>query len=217
MKIASYNIQRGRGLDFVRHLERAIDVLRSIDADVIGLQEVVVEPEGPHGDQLQTIARALGMKCAFVAARPHDLGDYGVAILSRVEIANVCAHDLSVPRMEKRVVLEAETCGRRVFVCHFGLGPRERRAQAEKLRAIVACAPKPRLVLGDFNEWTHGAVAHALEAELGVIPRVVTHPAAWPVLPLDRIYSDARIVSLSAHRTPPAHVASDHLPLVAVI
>src|SRR6185436_1572420 len=121
MIVASYNIQRGRGLDFVRRIERAVEVLRSVDADVIGLQEVVVEPEGPRGDQLRIIADALGMKSHFASARPHGLGDYGVAILSRTEIASVRTHDISVPRMERRVVLEAETEGVRVFVCHFGL------------------------------------------------------------------------------------------------
>ena len=140
MIVASYNIQRGRGLDFVRRIERAVEVLRSVDADVIGLQEVVVEPEGPRGDQLRIIADALGMKSHFASARPHGLGDYGVAILSRTEIASVRTHDISVPRMERRVVLEAETEGVRVFVCHFGLGLRERRAQAEKLRTIESTA-----------------------------------------------------------------------------
>jgi endonuclease/exonuclease/phosphatase family metal-dependent hydrolase len=186
-----------------------------VDADDIGLQEVVVEPDGPHGDQLREIAHALDMKGAFAAARPHGLGEYGVALLSRTVIENVREHDVSVPHMERRVVLEAMTAGRHVFVCHFGLGPRERRAQATKLREILSHAPRPRIALGDFNEWTHGAVAHALEAELGVIPRVVTHPAAWPMLPLDRIYSDAPIEGLRAHRGPPAGIASDHLPVVA--
>lgn len=215
MKIATYNIQRGRGLDFARRIERAVAVLRSIDADIVALQEVVV---GPTGDQAKTIADALGMQHRFAAARPHGgSGEYGLALLSRAAIGTVRPHDLSVPRCEPRIVLQAETLGVRVFVCHFGLGPRERAHQAIRLRAILAEAPKPRVVLGDFNEWTHGAVAHALEAELGVIPRVKTHPAAFPLLALDRIYSDLPQSNFEAHRTPPAHVASDHLPLVSML
>ena len=105
----------------------------------------------------------------------------------------------------------------RVFVCHFGLGPSERQRQAIMLRGILSAAPKPRIALGDFNEWTHGAVANALEAELGAISRVKTHPAAWPMLPLDRIYSDMPIEAAYAHWDGVSRVASDHLPLVAHI
>lgn len=213
--VATYNIQRGRGLDFARRIGRAIEVLQSIGADVVGLQEVVVEPDGPRGDQAGAIAAALRMKCAFIGARPHGRGAYGVAILSRTDIVNVRAHDISVPRRERRTVLEAEVNGLRIFVCHFGLGPNERRIQARALKKVLSGAPKPRIALGDFNEWTHGAVAHTLEAELGAIPRVKTHPAAWPMLALDRIYSDLPIHTLHAHGTAPASVASDHLPLVA--
>lgn len=217
MKIATYNIQRGRGLDFARRIERAIEVLRTIDADVIGLQEVVAEPEGVHGDQGKIIADALGMQHVFAGARPHGRGEYGVAVLSRKDIRRAHTHDISVPRCERRIVLQAETQGLSMFVCHFGLGPRERQRQATALRAILAAAPKPRIALGDFNEWTHGAVAYALEAELGAIPAIKTHPAAWPMLPLDRIYSDVPFASVEAHRTAPANVASDHLPLIAVL
>jgi endonuclease/exonuclease/phosphatase family metal-dependent hydrolase len=217
VKIATYNIQRGRGLDFARRIERAIDVLRAIDADVIGLQEVVVDPEGAHGDQGKAIADALGMHHRFAGARPHGSGRYGVAVLSRTPIGETRVHDVSVPRCERRIVLEAAVGRMRVFVCHFGLGPRERQRQANALRKILAASPKPRIALGDFNEWTHGAVAHALEAELGAIPKVKTHPAALPLLPLDRIYSDVPFETLEAHRASPAHVASDHLPLIAVI
>jgi endonuclease/exonuclease/phosphatase family metal-dependent hydrolase len=44
---------------------------------------------------------------------------------------------------------------------------------------------------------------------------IATHPAAYPMLPLDRIYSDSRIAEVRAHRTGLSRMASDHLPLVA--
>lgn len=215
MIVATYNIQRGRGLDFVRRLSRAIDVLSHLHADVIGLQEVVREPHGPRGDQAGDIARALGMNIVFQAARPHGSGLYGVALLSKHPIEDVDHVDLSVPKREPRVALRANVLRTTFFVCHFGLGPRERAMQAGILRSHLRAHHGPRVVMGDFNEWSHGPVAHALESELGVAKMVATHPAAHPILPLDRIYSDAPLSGVHAHRVGVARVASDHLPLVA--
>jgi endonuclease/exonuclease/phosphatase family metal-dependent hydrolase len=39
IKVASYNIHKGVGLDRLRRPERILDVLAEIDADVVGLQE----------------------------------------------------------------------------------------------------------------------------------------------------------------------------------
>ena len=39
IKVASYNIHKGIGLDRRRNPERVVEVLREIDADVIALQE----------------------------------------------------------------------------------------------------------------------------------------------------------------------------------
>jgi endonuclease/exonuclease/phosphatase family metal-dependent hydrolase len=80
----------------------------------------------------------------------------------------------------------------------------------------------PRIVLGDFNEWTRGLAtrllrSHLESADIRVhLRRSYTYPGVLPFLHLDHIYYDPklRLERLSLHRTGKALVASDHLPLV---
>lgn len=217
MLVATYNIQRGRGLDLTRDLDRTIELLASIGAEIVGLQEVVEEPRGPRGDQTRLIAESLGMYHVFQPARRLGRGHYGVALLSRSPISSSAGVDLSIPRREPRAAVHARIGTADVFVCHFGLGPAERSQQVSRLRAVLRAAGPRRVVMGDFNEPGHGPVARTLEAELGPRDLVLSHPALLPLFALDRIYSDAAVHGLRAHHTSVARVASDHLPVVAEI
>ena len=61
LRVASYNVHGCRGWGSRRDVARNVRVLREIDADVVGLQEV----ESRHGrsdiDQAEEFAVALGM------------------------------------------------------------------------------------------------------------------------------------------------------------
>jgi endonuclease/exonuclease/phosphatase family metal-dependent hydrolase len=90
---------------------------------------------------------------------------------------------------------------------------------------ILNCAeiPGPRLLLGDFNEWTHGLASKSLgrlfeSADIRLhLQRTRTYPGVIPFLHLDHIYYDQalELVSARLHRNRIALVASDHLPIVA--
>lgn len=81
----------------------------------------------------------------------------------------------------------------------------------------------PRVVLGDFNEWTAGVTSRLLAGALrnvdgrGHLRRAGTYPALAPVLRIDHIYyaGTLELLEFAVHRTRTALVASDHLPLVA--
>jgi endonuclease/exonuclease/phosphatase family metal-dependent hydrolase len=81
----------------------------------------------------------------------------------------------------------------------------------------------PRIVLGDFNDWTHGLVTRTLSTEFRFsdlaerLPRTRSYPALLPLLHLDHIYFDHHLHSYRAQiqRDRLSLVASDHLPLVA--
>ena len=80
-----------------------------------------------------------------------------------------------------------------------------------------------RVVLGDFNEWTHGLASRLLSQELRSadlrqhLRTRRTYPGALPFLHLDHVYYDhaLELERLTLHRSRLALVASDHLPLVA--
>ena len=86
-----------------------------------------------------------------------------------------------------------------------------------------AASSGPRLVLGDFNEWTRGLTSRLLSADLEApklrqfARRSRSYPGVLPLLHLDHIYHDQSLVleNFSVYRTRLSLVASDHLPLVA--
>ena len=87
--MATYNIHRGRGLDGRTSLGRIGDVLRQIDADVIGVQEI-------YQAQAEHLAQDLGMQLVTGITDHRPDGAYGNAILTRLRLLGVATFDLSV-------------------------------------------------------------------------------------------------------------------------
>jgi endonuclease/exonuclease/phosphatase family metal-dependent hydrolase len=192
--VASWNIQKGIGTDFRKRLERTAHILATMNADVIGLQEVL---RTPSSDQAIELANALDMTLVWGPARDvRGGGTFGNALLVRGDVIQSSVHDISVPHCEKRACLEvAVRVGEdvvRVFVCHFGLGPRERARQITRVMEITASCEEPRIVLGDFNEWQRrGPVTRTFETEFpSAAPPKRTHPSPLPLFALDRIVWD---------------------------
>jgi endonuclease/exonuclease/phosphatase family metal-dependent hydrolase len=81
----------------------------------------------------------------------------------------------------------------------------------------------PRLIVGDFNEWTVGLTTRLLRGSFKTFrpqhglrfPR--TYPGMLPVLSLDHYYYEQPLKLEQARlwRSRKALVASDHLPLIA--
>jgi endonuclease/exonuclease/phosphatase family metal-dependent hydrolase len=224
--VASYNIHRAIGLDRRRDVGRIADVIREIDPDVVGLQEVVRAPASAIGDQAAALAERLGMQVVMGATRMHGDGVYGNAILTRLPLAGSVTCDLSRGGREPRGCLRADlgANGRtfHVFNCHLGLGLRERREQLELLAEFIRASAGlagPRILLGDFNEWHRGPITRELRVEFSSPMRRMrrTHPALFPLFRLDRIYWDVELEgeSFHVHRSRRARLASDHLPVVA--
>ena len=244
LRIATYNIHKCRGIDRKVSPARIIAVIRELRADVVCLQEVVNAPEISSTaeripqvprllDQAGEIARALPEYAwAFGDNRPFYTGTYGNMTLSRFPLRGWRNHDLSRRRRERRGVLETEiemANGRtaHIFNVHLGTGHMERRYQARKLigpQILTRSEFKgPRLVIGDFNEWTRGLTTRLLRESFNTFrPRHVarfprTYPGLLPILTLDHCYYELPLV-LEENKlwyTRTALVASDHLPLVA--
>jgi endonuclease/exonuclease/phosphatase family metal-dependent hydrolase len=231
-RIATYNIHKGRGLDGRIRIERIARVLDHLNADIVALQEVVSH-EGPsiQDHQASYLAEQFGYAYAIGETRKHRGGVYGNVTLSRRNFELVRHVDLTVPRREERGVLRTDIRLEghviHVFNVHLGTAHRERRTQAVRLidedllRAIDISGP--RIILGDFNEWTHGLVTRTLSDEFHLtdlrdhVRRTRSYPAIFPLLSLDHIYFDHQLKIEKAwfHRNRLSLSASDHLPLVA--
>jgi endonuclease/exonuclease/phosphatase family metal-dependent hydrolase len=233
VRIATYNVHKCRGLDGRVRPSRIARVLRDIGADVVALQEVLSVPgRDREHDQPRFLAHELGLEMQLGAVRSLRGGEYGNVVLSAFPLGAGCRYDLSVAGREARGCLRADVRLEdgsllHVFNVHLGTSLLERRQQVLSLLEAVRSAGRevtgPRVVLGDFNDWTAGLASHLRAAHFRAVDlrahlrRRRTYPGLLPFLHLDHIYYDEglELRGLVLPRTASALVASDHLPLVA--
>jgi endonuclease/exonuclease/phosphatase family metal-dependent hydrolase len=228
LRVVTYNIHRCRGMDGRTLPHRAIEVLRGLNADIIALQEVI--GAGPNGSsQAEEIGAGLGMGWVMAPVRTLRGHQFGNLVLSRFPIKQHYQYDLSwktcEPRSCQRVDLTIEGHTLHLFNVHLGTAFRERRNQAERLTTIVhdRRIQAPKIVLGDFNEWSRGLATAVLEEKLQAIDLSVhlkrkrTYPGILPFLHLDHIYYQGHvdIAGVEVPRTRKSLMASDHLPFLA--
>src|SRR5207248_543897 len=134
--------------------DRTIAVLRTIDADIIALQEVL--GAGPSaGSQAEEIGAGLGMGWVMASVRRLRGHHFGNVVLSRFPITNHVEHDLSwktcEPRCLQRVDVNLNGHTLHVYNVHLGTAILERRHQARRIATIVSDkhVGGPKLVLGD--------------------------------------------------------------------
>jgi endonuclease/exonuclease/phosphatase family metal-dependent hydrolase len=229
LRVATYNIHRCRGMDRRVKPSRIAAVLADIGADVIALQEVVGSNATSRG-HAEELGAALGMGWVMAPARRLRGHLFGNVVLSRLPIRDHAQYDLSwkhrEPRCCQRVDLAVEDGTVHLYNVHLGTSLRERRHQAVRLATVVQDkrVAGPKVVLGDFNEWTRGLATTMLSEELKSIDlfahlkRRRTYPGVFPLLHLDQIYYEGARVEVrhvELPRTRRTLMASDHLPLVA--
>jgi endonuclease/exonuclease/phosphatase family metal-dependent hydrolase len=228
LRVATYNIHRCRGLDGRTNPARTAEVIRAFEPDIVALQEVI--GAGPHTPgHAEELGAMLGMGWVMAPVRHLRGSLFGNVVLSRFPILQHAQYDLSwktcEPRGCQRVDLQIDGDVLHLYNVHLGTAFLERRHQAGRLSAIVhdRRVGKPKVVLGDFNEWMRGLATDLLSARLQSIDLRVhlrrrrTYPGVFPVLHLDHIYfeGEVEVTKLELPRTRVSLLASDHLPLVA--
>jgi endonuclease/exonuclease/phosphatase family metal-dependent hydrolase len=226
LTVASYNIHGCIGGDRRHAPARIAAVIEELGADLVGLQEVDTYDDPEPFDQLEYLGRVLRMQAIPGPTFLRGGRPYGNAILTRRPVRAIRRIELSVPQREPRGALDVDLDlggGReaRVLVTHLGLAPRERHEQVRILTRVFAEERGGLMILlGDFNGWVPviGPVAR-LDRALGGPRWLRTFPARLPLLPLDRIWVQphAALRELRVHRTELSRVASDHLPVTAII
>ena len=180
LRMVTWNVRTCRRREGERvDLDLTAATLRSLDADLVALQELDRDQErSDRADQARALGEALGMRWHYAPAllgraenpdgwRPagadgdRDPGGpaYGVALLTRLAAEAVRTVPLPRPRGrgEPRVALLARVrAGERplsVAVTHLSFVPRDAVPQLRWLQRRLAAEPPPRLLLGDLNLW----------------------------------------------------------------
>jgi endonuclease/exonuclease/phosphatase family metal-dependent hydrolase len=229
LRVVSYNIRHGRGNDDVVDLERTARVLRALEPDVVGLQEVDDRAKRSGGvPQAARLGELLGMHHAFGRFMDYQGGAYGMAILSRYPI--VASREVPLPEgNEPRVALAVEVRlpdGSRITIVnvHFDWVRDDgfRFAQAETLMKYLDAVETPIILLGDFNDLPESQTLALFRSRFGEAAKPeddrFTFSATDPRSEIDYIFfSPITAWTVREVRVIDERIASDHRPVLAVL
>jgi endonuclease/exonuclease/phosphatase family metal-dependent hydrolase len=234
LRVATFNIHHGVGLDGVLDLARIAATVERTGAEVVGLQEVDRHWSARSNfvDQATWLANVLDMHLAFGANLDLDppapgapRRQFGTAILSAYKIRAWTNTLLPRPLgREQRGLLEGEIKVRgipvRVFNTHLQHDSQvERLAQVARIRQVLATANESVVLLGDLNaapDTPEIAGLTDLLVDAWVTAGVgdgFTFDAATPHARIDYVMSSGNVVARTAAVV--TTDAADHLPVVA--
>lgn len=229
LRVATWNIKHGRGMDGRLDLERTATVLATFDADIVALQEVdeVVRRSG-RVDQPAWLADRLGMHGAFGSFMDYQGGRYGLAILSRFPIEHTETWRLTdgnEPRVAQAIRFKTTSGEAITAVCvHFDWVDDDgfRFAQASETMARLRHLDTPWIVLGDFNDTPDSRTMrgfHALGRDAAKPQDAsATFPADDPRIEIDFIVTGpADHWMVDEVEVIDEAIASDHRPVIAVL
>jgi endonuclease/exonuclease/phosphatase family metal-dependent hydrolase len=228
LRVLSYNIRHGAGIDDSVDLRRAAAVIVSQRPDVVLLQEIDVGTTRTGGvDQARALAELTGLRYhAFGRFMDYRGGAYGMAALSATPILDSITYVLpegEEPRSALAVRIRPRpSLPAMVFVgIHLYRTEPERLAQAKRLVEALAGASDPVLLIGDFNSEPGDPVLDLLARHWHMPAKApdarLTFPADEPIKEIDFVfYRPAERFRPIQYRTVDERVASDHRPVLAV-
>lgn len=148
MKIVSYNIHRGNDINNLPKLQSIIKYLKSLDGDIICLQEVLYY-------QFLKIKSLLEMDGVFAANVDTKIMRYGICSFSKTKI-KYSNHFLLSSKKEQRGGLVITVGNNDKYIniinTHLGLEKEERNTQIIEILNFKNRLIGPSVICGDFNE-----------------------------------------------------------------
>ena len=144
MRLVCYNIHKG--MDEFRRvtLLQLIKYLKSLDADVICLQEVLYY-------QFNMMKLILKMDGVFAIHVHNKKMKFGICILSKEKIIK-SNHILLTSKKEQRGMLSIDRENEVIINTHLGLDSEERKTQISERLNFAKNKGKNIIICGDFNE-----------------------------------------------------------------
>jgi len=222
LRLTSYNIQHGEGLDGKIDHRRQARILRKAHTDVAAIQEVDSTTRRNGGlYSLEEIGRHAKMHSTFASAIKFQGGKYGIGILSKKRPMSV--RRIALPgREEPRMLLVAEFKHYVVACTHLSLTDEDRMASIPILIEEASRWQKPFVLMGDLNDEPGSPFYQSMQKHfLFLNPQnEMTFPADKPKICIDHValFMPLPDATLSDHRTwVDEEPFSDHRPLHAKI
>jgi endonuclease/exonuclease/phosphatase family metal-dependent hydrolase len=231
IRVLSYNIHHGEGVDGKLDLNRIAQVILSVSPDVVAVQEVDRKTVRTNRvDQPAELSRLTDMEILFEKNIDFQDGEYGNAVLSNLPVVkHENVHLPSLGGGEQRGVLIVELKPEAIDETILFLGThldhrsddRERLASAARINELIQQRDdQPAILAGDLNATPDSAVlttfgkkwSRSGQTELPTIP--VTQPNRQIDYVLFRPADRWRVVEV---RVLDEAVASDHRAILAVI
>lgn len=220
VRVMSYNIHHGEGLDGKLDLPRIADVIAGQQPDVVAIEELDSCATRTKGrDQLDDLARATLMRGTYAKAITFQGGGYGVGILSKEQPKSV--QRIPLPGKDEARMLLVVEFDKYVLACtHLSLVEAERMASVPIIVNTARSCRKPFLLAGDWNDQPKSKFIAEVKKFFNICTAedVATFPADKPTDCIDYIalYKENVGATLSSW-VPEEKVASDHRPVVADI
>jgi endonuclease/exonuclease/phosphatase family metal-dependent hydrolase len=234
LKVMTYNIHVGFGMDKKLDLARIADVINEERPDLVGLQEVDRGVRRTSGvDQIAELARLTKMDYAFAPNLDYQGGKYGVAVLSRYPILAIDHRRYqNLREAERRGFLRVEVrLGRRrvhFVTTHLDYQRADGRLfEARQLLKALGEVGGPLILTGDLNDEPTGETFKLLEQGFTdaylAAPSAgeaggYTYPADSPRKRIDYVFvrkgDGARVEGAGYVKET---LASDHRPFVAFV
>lgn len=228
LRVLSYNIHHGRGIDDQVDLERLAKVVNDCHPDLVALQEVDNRTQRTDGvDQTVELARLTGLHAQFARQIDFEGGQYGQALLSRWPLSDLQIHWLpGEPERERRIVAtcSVDLPGKPLVFGTTHLHHNNQDIRLRQARAIGDALndhPETIILAGDLNaEPEHAPIAELLKTWSVVhsAEGLRTFPTVDPTKQIDYIfYRPGDRLRVASAQVIDEAMASDHRPLLVVL
>ncbi|MCK4258214.1 MAG: endonuclease/exonuclease/phosphatase family protein [Halanaerobiales bacterium] len=154
IKIMSFNIRHGEGMDGRTDLERIAELIKNQGVDLIGLQEVDKNMPRSHlVDQTARLAKIIGYHYCYQANVKILGGRFGNGVLSKYPIITSYNQNLTSSKEPRGAVVSSVDLGGynlKLISTHLGLVDAERLIQVSEILENINPDDKA-ILLGDFN------------------------------------------------------------------
>lgn len=219
LKIASYNVRNGRGMDNVTDFGRIASVINEINADAIAIQELDSATTRSGGIVvLDELAKRTNMYASFNGSIEFQGGKYGNGILTKEKPLRKDAIELP-GREEKRSLLIVELKNFVLCGTHMSLNEEDRQSSVELIQEYTnKYTSKPVFLVGDLNASPDSNEIKTLSKNWSMLndPAQPTFPSDNPEVTIDYLFLkqnkdfDYTVIGVEVFNEP---IASDHRPL----